>query len=143
MKHKQVYTIGKMGGLLPREYIGWRNEITTMLFDGLDLDRIDLTVINPNEFFGFEEKLHDNMMEIIKWELNAVKNSDVVIANLDYSNSTGSNIEIYTAWLNNIPIISYQPYGVKQHPWIEEFVTRNFTDYDNLVDYVLKYHINI
>lgn len=143
MKYKQIYTAGKMGGLPPIEYKQWRDDLTHVLFDEFDSDRINLTVINPNEFFGFEEKLHDNMLEIINWELNAVKNSDVVIVNLDFDNSTGTNIELYTAWQDNIPIIAYKPEGRKQHPWINEFVTREFDNWDKLINYVLDYYINV
>ncbi len=143
MKNKQVYTAGKMGGLPPEKYKKWREDLTENLFDKMDSDRIDLTVINPHEYFGFEEQLHDNMLEIINWELNTVKNSDVIIVNLDFDNSTGTNIELYTAWQNNIPVIAYNSKGIFHHPWVEEFITRKFKNWDTLVEYVLDYHINV
>jgi len=143
MKNRQIYTAGKMGGLLPKEYKKWRNDLTENLFYKMDSDRVDLTVINPHEYFGFEKKLHDNMLEIINWELNAVKNSDVIIVNLDFDNSTGTNIELYTAWQNNIPVIAYSSKGISHHPWVEEFITRKFKNWDTLVEYVLDYHINV
>ena len=143
MKNKQVYLIGKMGGVPPEIYTKWRDDTSQQLFCKLDDDRINLTVICPNEFFGFEEKLHDNMMEIIQWELNEVKKSDVCIANLDFDNSTGSNIEIHTAWLHNIPVLAYQPLYRRQHPWIEQFVTRTFQDWDKLYEYISYYHLNV
>ena len=56
MKNRQIYTAGKMGGLLPKEYKKWRNDLTENLFFKMDSDRVDLTVINPHEYFGFEKK---------------------------------------------------------------------------------------
>jgi nucleoside 2-deoxyribosyltransferase len=140
LKEKHIYLCGKMGGLSYEEYTGWRNEIDKGLKERAD--GIDLTIISPPEFFNFEKKMHDNELEVMQWELNEVRKCDVIIANLNFSNSTGSNIEMYEAWKNDIPIIAlWDKDEHYQHPWVETMVTRVFTTQDELADYVDYYYL--
>jgi nucleoside 2-deoxyribosyltransferase len=77
----------------------------------------------------------------MQFELNAVKKSDFVIANLCFSNSTGTNIEIYEAYSSGIPVLALVDDVHKQHPWVNEMVTRTFNDMDELLDYVNYYYL--
>lgn len=141
MKNKQLYLCGKMGGLTYKEYTQWREQIKVELLSRCD-SNVDLTIISPPDFFHMEETLHDNELEVMNWELNRVRNSNVVIANLNFNNSTGSNIEIYEAWRNNIQVVAlWDKENYPQHPWIENMVTRTFKTMDELSDYVNYYHM--
>ena len=75
--------------------------------------------INPVNFYNFEmDKSTYTEREVKEFDLYQVKNSNLVLVNLDYPNSIGTALELECAsrfW--NIPVIGF---GTEiNHPWIE------------------------
>lgn len=81
----------------------------------------------------------------MQFDLNMVRQSDIVIANVDgISDSIGTAIEVYEANRLNIPVIAYTYSGVVNdtiHPWTQECLsTVQMTTYE-LIDYVRDYYM--
>lgn len=140
-----IYLAGKMGGLTKDEYMKWRDLLTIELTDTANINGADIQIINPATYFDFDNMDRHLEKEAMQFDLNIVRQSDIVIANVDgISDSIGTAIEVYEAnWLN-IPVIAYTYSGVVNdtiHPWIQECLsTVQMTTYE-LIDYVRDYYM--
>ena len=129
-----------MSGIPYDEYNGWRKKfIQTLMPNSCTYQTIK--VINPVVFFDIGEPEHDTK-EIVRWELRTVKDSNIVVANLDKINSSvGSVFEIAEAYHNNIPIIGLNETNYQPHPWIDECVDHVEKSMENLVEYLNEYYL--
>lgn len=146
----KIYLAGRMGGLTYEEYNGWRNKIEYKLRCGIDSvgKRISsIKVFNPANYYNFEEKEYKSQREVMNFDLNLVKNSDVVIVNANgVGQSTGTCIEMYEAYQHNIPILGFweNPDDKESfHPWIETMFTRVDDNMDELVRYVTDFYFTL
>lgn len=82
---------------------------------------------------------------IVHHDLARLKRCDMVIANLSVQNTnyhlTGAIVEIYEAFKQNKAVYTFWDDGAypseqSLSPWIQQFVTRHFHSYDELVDFV-------
>lgn len=123
----------------------WRDLLTIELTDTANINGADIQIINPATYFDFDNMDRHLEKEAMQFDLNIVRQSDIVIANVDgISDSIGTAIEVYEAnWLN-IPVIAYTYSGVVNdtiHPWIQECLsTVQMTTYE-LIDYVRDYYM--
>lgn len=146
MKELNIYLGGKMAGLSFDAMNEWRRKIKSLLLTCADEKGVKLDVVNPCDYFSFEEKRHQNEAEIMQFDLNKVRNSDIVIVNIaDLNTSIGTAIELYEAKRLNIPVIAYNPFGEvdysKIHPWLQCCITR-VEDYMNDVkDYIRDFYM--
>jgi len=132
-----------MGGLSFEEYSEWRNEITDRLKRRCD-DNVNLTVINPPEFFNFEMDVSSyTNTEIYEFEMRAVRESDFIIANLNYNDSIGTSHELAVACENRIPVIALvdDKKVSSIHPFDLECVSKICNTMDDLVDYISYYYL--
>lgn len=124
---KMIYIAGKMSGLSYEEMSSWRIETTKKLKRLAETRGVCCSVINPAEFYNYHNNVHKTEREIMQFELNLVRKSDVVIVNLkDVNQSIGTCIEVYEAFINDIPVIAFgasEEYEVT-HPWIKECISR-------------------
>ena len=93
--------------------------------------------------------------EIMQFDLNMVRQSDIVIANINGINeSIGTAIEVYEANRLNIPVIAYANVPEilehkrnnvifdKIHPWIKECLATNLMFHaDDVVQYVKDFYM--
>lgn len=140
-----IYLAGKMSGLTKDEYMKWRDLLTGELTDTANINGADIQIINPATYFDFDNMDRHLEKETMQFDLNMVRQSDIVIANVDgISDSIGTAIEIYEANRLNIPVIAYTYSGVVNdtiHPWIQECLsTVQMTTYE-LIDYVRDYYM--
>lgn len=64
--------------------------------------------INPMRYFSIDGNYHTSDYEPMRFDLRKVKESRVVLVNLeDLYRSLGTSDEIIYAWLNDIPIIGF------------------------------------
>mgnify|MGYP006380651053 CR=1 FL=1 len=64
--------------------------------------------INPVRFYSFDGNDYTNIAEPMRFDLRKVKESRVVLVNLeDLYRSLGTSDEIMYAWLNNIPVVGF------------------------------------
>lgn len=144
MKDKiKIYLAGRMSGLSYTQMNSWRIDVSNKLHEVAELLDVNLNVINPVSYYNFETPRHQSEREIMQFDLNMVKKSDIVVVNLDGLNkSIGSCIELYEAYKSNIPVIALgevYDYGV-QHPWVRECITRVEKDIDSLTKYIRDFY---
>lgn len=141
-----IYLAGKMTGLNLEEMNNWRVQLTSLLEDCAKCIDVPITVINPVNYYNFDEPRHQSEAEIMQFDINKVRNSDVVIVNLKgLSTSIGTIIELYEAKKLNIPVIVYNPFGnmdySQLHPWIQCCVTRVENNMSDIKEYVRDFYM--
>lgn len=142
MKRIKIYTAGKMGGLDYGEQMGWRNAV-----EGAVRGRIDnADFVHPPVFYNPNDPnawcTEDEAME---WDLNQIRDSDVVIVNTDtIDDSIGTHYEL--GFINAINSFgSKHVYvigiGLKRelHPWIERSLFKWVETVDEAADYITYY----
>lgn len=146
-----IYLAGKMSGLSKEEYTKWRNIISDELIEVAHLIGAKIQVINPAEYFDFEKMDRHLEKEVMQFDLNMVRQSDIVIVNVGgISESIGTAIEVYEANRLNIPVIAYSDVldakkgdiFDKIHPWIKEcLATKLMFHADDVVQYVKDFYM--
>ena len=124
------------------EYSHWRDLITEY-FEEYDSRLYSYVyVINPSDYFNFEEKRHISEKEVMEFDLHKVRNSNLIIVNFNDPSSLGTQAELAVAYEHRIPIIGLNEKHVKLHPWQAEFCNRVFDDMDEMLDYVGKFYLD-
>lgn len=139
-----IYLAGKMSGLCKNDYCGWRHELTDALIDKAYLVCSKIQVINPSDYFDFDNMDRHLEKEVMQFDLNMVRQSDIVIVNVNgASSSIGTAIELYEANRLNIPVIAYTEGDVADdiHPWIENCFSTVQMNKDELVDYIHDFYM--
>lgn len=83
-----IYLAGKMAGLSIEEQTTWRKFVTAELDKYSDMANYKTNVISPCDYFNFEEPRHQNEQEVMKFDLNLVRGSDIVIVNTNGLNTS-------------------------------------------------------
>lgn len=145
----RIYTAGKMAGLSCGEQMAWRKQIETAIRRAADtagISKSDIIFIHPPEFYQYGQTYFQSEKEVKDWDLNQVRNSDIVIVNLDtVETSIGTHYELamvdaVNAFGNkHIFVIGIGRKGKELHPWIEESLHRRESDYDDAADYIVNY----
>ena len=108
MKELTIYEAGKMSGLDLQQMLTWRIELTKELEDIAEMVGVKVNAVNPVNYFNFVQKRHQTESEIMKFDLSKVKQSDIVIVNMDGLNtSIGTCIELYEAYKREIPVLAF------------------------------------
>ena len=100
-------------------------------------------VTNPNDYFNFVENppTYASQREVMEFDLNKVRNSDLLIVNFNDMYSLGTMAEIAIAYEKKIPIIGLDRDKQDLHPWQIEMCNRIFDDIDEMLDYVRNYYL--
>lgn len=119
----------------------WRVHIKNILHDFWGKFKVE--VINPNDYFSFiqEPALYDSQREIMEFDINKVRNSDLIIMNFNDMYSLGSMAELAIAYERRIPVIGLDEQKQQLHPWQIEMCTRIFNDIDEMLDYVENFYL--
>lgn len=121
----------------------WRVHIEQELMK-LDCGR-QTRICNPNDYYSFYDNAprYSTMREVMEFDLNKVRNSDLIIVNFNDLKSLGTMAELAIAYEHRIPVIglcSEENYPML-HPWQKEMCNRIFGDIDELIDYVIEYYV--
>lgn len=134
-----------MSGLSFNEMIIWRKELKVQLQFAAQNSGYRIQVINPVDFYNFEENRHQSEDEIEDFDLAHVITSDIIVVNLDrLSSSDGTKIEIHDAnYHNRIPVIAF---GNKElynnlHPWTKRDITRVEKTMEDVVQYIKDFYM--
>ena len=139
-----IYLAGKMSGLNKNDYCKWRSELTNVLMIKACLLDSSIQVINPSDYFDFDNMDRHLEKEVMQFDLNMVRQSDIVIVNVNgVSSSIGTAIELYEANRLNIPVIAYTEGDVADdvHPWIENCFSTVQMSKDELIDYIRDFYM--
>ena len=121
----------------------WRVHIEQELMK-LDCGR-QTRICNPNDYYSFYDNSprYSTMREVMEFDLNKVRNSDLIIVNFNDLKSLGTMAELAIAYEHRIPVIglcSEENYPML-HPWQKEMCNRIFGDIDELIEYVIHYYV--
>lgn len=140
----QIYLAGRMSGISFEESNAWREEIKLKILTKSMITNCDTAIINPVDFYNFKEIRHQNELEIMKFDLAKVMNSDIVIVNMDGLNeSIGSCIECYEAYKCGIPVLAFgkNELFMSLHPWIKNCITRHEETDNDVVNYIRDFYM--
>lgn len=141
----KIYLAGKMSGLTLKQMNDWRIELKRKLLISADYMEYDVLVVNPVDFYNFEEQKHQSDEEVEEFDLAHVVSSDIVIVNLDgLSSSDGTKIELHDAnYHRKIPVIAFGDKKLydKLHPWIKKDITRVEENIDSVIQYIEEFYM--
>lgn len=137
----QIYLSGGMGALSMEEQSKWRSQIIKEIRFNCHCEKKPV-FFNPVNYYNFEEKRHKAEREIVEFDLNAVRNSDLIIVNFNDPKSLGTCAELAIAYDRHIPIIGINANGAELHPWLTEFTTRMCDSVREAVDYTVDFFLN-
>lgn len=149
---KRVYLAGAMGcyGEDVSKAKGWRDQAKKWFKETTD----NFKCISPTDYYVYGKPFHKTEREVMNFDLRNVRNSDVVLVNLeDLDKSTGTSDEILLAHLCDIPVVGFlipktKVYNSdeevkKIHPWKFEQIDRIECGYDSMVkamQYIKDYY---
>ena len=73
----KIFTAGKMGGLSYDEQMKWRKELENIIRSRCDKS---LTFVHPPVFYQYGDEINER--EARTWEINQLKDSDIVVVDL-------------------------------------------------------------
>jgi nucleoside 2-deoxyribosyltransferase len=132
------YLAGKISGISLEESNTWRLVAKNVL-ENIYSDK-KVIAINPNDYYNFNNKMHLTEKEIIRFDLNKVRNSDVILVNLD-GDSIGTSMELMLAHELHKPIVGYLESKAELHPWLEYVCDRICENIFDAIDYIKNYYL--
>ena len=130
-----------MGNLNFEEQSKWRQQVIDAITYNYDCERKPI-FFNPVKYYNFEEVRHRSEREIMEFDLNALRNSDLVIVNFNDPSSLGTCAELAIAKELHIPVIGINISNQELHPWLIEFTTRMCDSLREAVEYTAEFYLN-
>ncbi len=139
MNNFNIYLAGGMGKFGKENFEEsnyWRKYCEAVL-ESYECDYCVKT-INPNDYFSFVDKpdTYQTQREIMEFDLNKVRNADLIIVNFNDVFSLGTMSEIAIAYEKRIPVVGINLRSQELHPWQIEMTNRIFSDMDAMLEYV-------
>lgn len=145
IKELKIYLAGKMSGLSFEEMNNWRKEVRDKLLIVAQIADYKVQIINPVDYYNFEEKRYQSEEEVEEYDLAHVVSSNIIITNLDgLDSSDGTKIEIHDAkYHNHIPVIAFGNKKLYEnlHQWIKGDITRIEKNIDDVVSYIHEFYM--
>lgn len=145
MRELKFYLAGKMSGYTFEQMNEWRIEAITQLYKAAHYADRRITVINPVDYYNFEEVRYQSEIEVEEYDLAHVISSDIIIVNLKgLQSSVGTIIELHDAhYHHKIPVIAFGDKDVydKLHPWIKNDITRVENSIEDVVKYIKDFYL--
>ena len=141
MESVKIYLSGGMGSLSFEEQSKWRKQIINEIDINCHCEKKPI-FFNPVDHYNFTEVRYKTEREVMNFDLNALRHSDLVIVNFNDPNSLGTCAELAIACEMKIPIVGINKDSQKLHPWLECFCDRMCDDTREAVDYVVEFYLN-
>ena len=138
----KIYLSGGMGSLSMEEQSKWRSQIINAIKFGDYHCEKKASFFNPVDYYNFEEKRYKTEREVVEFDLNALRHSNLVIVNFNDPKSLGTCAELAIAYEMKIPIIGINKDKLELHPWLVEFTTRMCDDIREAVEHVTEFYLN-
>lgn len=144
-KELKIYLAGKMSGLSLEEMNNWRIDIKDKLLIISQIADYQLQIINPVNYYNFEEKRYQSEAEVEDYDLAHVVSSDLIIVNLEGLNSSdGTKLEIHDAKYHyKIPVLAFGNKDLYNdlHPWVKRNITRVEKNVDDIIGYIHEFYM--
>lgn len=141
METIKIYLSGGMGNLSFEEQSKWRKNIQDAIKFNYDCEKKPI-FFNPVDYFNFEEVRYQNQREVMEFDLNGLRHSDLVIVNFNDPASLGTCAELAVAYEMKIPIVGINKDGKELHPWLIEFTSRMCSSLKEAAEYVVDFYLN-
>lgn len=141
METCRIYLSGGMGSLSFEEQSKWRQQIQDAIKFNHECEKKPI-FFNPVNYYNFTEVRHKSEREIMEFDLNALRNSNLVIVNFNDPKSIGTSMELMLAKEMNIPVIGFGVNGQTIHPWLLECCTRVCDDLRESVEHTVDFYLN-
>lgn len=140
MEKFKIYLAGKMSGLTFEQMNTWRMNANLLFKDESDNK---IHTINPCEYYNFEIDSNTyTEKEIMKFDLHMVKQSDLILVNLEYPDTIGTAIELFHASeVLHKPVIGFGLKVMVPHPWMMLCVDKMCVTLEDAVDYILDFYL--
>lgn len=140
-----IYLAGGMGkfGKKNFEESNYWHKYCEAILESCECD-YRVKAINPNDYFSFADDpvTYQTQREIMEFDLNKVRNADLLIVNFNDMYSLGTMSEIAIAYEKRIPVIGLNAEHYNLHPWQIEMTNRIFDDMDEMLHYVKDKYLN-
>lgn len=133
-----------MCNLSLEEQTKWRDAICSDLHTYNNFNhnsKYNLNILKPTDFYNFENVEYKSQKEVMKFDLNLVRNSDLIIVNFNDPRSIGTAMELLIANENHIPIIGLNEENKELHPWLVECCMRICDTYDELIEHIERFYL--
>lgn len=142
METCRIYLSGGMGNLSFEEQSKWRKQITNaILFGDYHWEKKPI-FFNPVDYYNFTEVRYKSEREIMEFDLNALRHSDLVVVNFNDPKSIGTAMELMLAKEMHIPVIGFGVNNQDIHPWLLESCTRVCDSLRETVEHVVDFYLN-
>lgn len=142
METVKIYLSGGMGNLNFEEQSKWRKQIHDAVLYGAYHYTKKPIFFNPVDYYNFTEVRYKSEREVMEFDLNALRKSDLVIVNFNDPKSLGTCAELAIAYEMKIPVIGINKDKLDLHPWLVEFTTRMCDDVREAVLHVVDFYLN-
>ena len=133
-----IYTAGAMKNVSDSIAKKWRYDI----FAYMEREEAPAFVFIPQDYFDYVNVRHKTEKQVLDYFFHQIEQSDLMIVNLDYTNSSvGTAMEICHAHDYNIPIIGLSVNNEEVYPWCSEMCTVVFDNLDGLLEYINTYYL--
>ena len=134
----KIYLAGACKNV-PDEGRAWRTKATMMLNRAAEMRGTRVAAINPLDYFTYAENKQISHKQVKNYYLNRIRNCDVVLVNLDGTNSSpGTAQETQFAVDMKIPVIGFGTSEI--YHWISDVdCDVTFKDMSEAIDYIRDY----
>lgn len=139
-----IYLSGSITGLKSKDEVLYRHQMKEKLEDKKQMYRYKykVSVFNPVEYFNYlDEVMYQSEKQVMRYELNKLRTSDLVIVDFKNPNSLGTMAELAIAYELKKPIIGFNKDHNKLHPWQEEMCDVMFDKLTDLIDYIIEFYL--
>lgn len=141
METVKIYLSGAMGSLSFEEQSRWRQKVIDAIRYNYDCEKKPI-FFNPVNYYNFEDVRYKSQREVMEFDLNGLRNSDLVIVNFNDPLSLGTCAELAIAYDMKMPIIGINKDGKELHPWLECFCNRICESIKEAVEYTVDFYLN-
>lgn len=139
MKSFRIYLAGAMSGITYAQSNEWRVYFKTTLEEMY----AKVFCFNPNDYYKCEEDVPQEIeVEAMRFDLHNLRNSNLVICNMNHPESLGTMTEIAIAYERRIPILMLNENNKTLHPWQIAMADKVFDSREDLMMYVCKYYLD-
>ena len=137
----KIYLSGGMGSLSFEEQSKWRKQVIDAIKFNYECEKKPI-FFNPVDYYNFTEVRYRSEREVMEFDLNALRNSDLVIVNFNDPKSIGTAAELAIAKELHIPVIGIHNNDQELHPWLIEFTTRMCESIREAVEHTVEFYLN-
>ena len=142
METVKIYLSGGMGNLSFEEQSKWRKQVINAIkFGDYHCEKKPI-FFDPVDYYNFTDVRYKSEREVMEFDLNALRHSDLVVVNFNDPQSLGTCAELAIAYEMKIPVIGINKDNLELHPWIVEFTTRMCDDIREAVSHVVDFYLN-